>query len=170
MLSFQSALTKHASISLFLALTILAFLFPNMVHQLYSHILGRFVIVISYLAMQHMLLGVFAAFVFVSIIQQNVYHEGFTAGEESKDANPDKKEQEQEKDMAGAIDSKKLSELQEKLDEVSAVQEPNDLLSSDPTRKSDNSKKIQVDPSSKGSSEDVNASEPEAFTLYYSKY
>jgi hypothetical protein len=172
MLSFQSAITKHATISLFLALTILALLFPNMVHQLYSHILGRFVIVIviSYLAMQHMLLGVFAAFVFVSIIQQNVYHEGFTAGAESKDANPDKKEQEQEKDMAGAIDSQKLSELQEKLDEVSAVQEPNDLLSSDPTRKSDNSKKIQVDPSSKGSSEDVNASEPEAFTLYYSKY
>jgi len=172
MLSFQSALTKHATISLFLALTILAFLFPNIVHQLYSNILGRFVIVIviSYLAMQHMLLGVFAAFVFVSIIQQNVYQEGFESSAESKDANPVEKEQEKDKEMTGAIDSKKLSDLQEKLDEVSAVQEPNDLLSTDPTRKSDNSKNINVDPSSKGSSEDVNASEPEAFTLYYSKY
>ena len=170
MLSFQSALTKHATISLFLALTVLSFLFPNIVHQLYSNILGRFVlvIVISYLAMQHMLLGVFAAFVFVSIIQQNVYQEGFESSAESKDANP--VEQAQDKEMDGSIDSKKLSELQEKLEEVSAVQEPNDLLSSDPTRKSDNSKKINVDPSSKGSSEDVNASEPEAFTLYYSKY
>ncbi len=170
MLSFQSAITKHATISLFLALTILAFLFPNIVHQLYSNILGRFVIVIviSYLAMQHMLLGVFAAFVFVSIIQQNVYQEGFESSAESKDAKP--VEQEKDKEMDGSIDSKKLSELQEKLDEVSAAQEPNDLLSSDPTRKSDNSKKINVDPSSKGSSEDVNASEPEAFTLYYSKY
>jgi hypothetical protein len=166
MLSFERVLAKHATISLFLALTILAFLFPNMVHQLYSHILGRFiiVIVISYLAMQHMLFGVFAAFIFVSIIQQNVYHEGFTAGAESEEPASD------EKSKGDSIDSKKLSDLQEKLDEVSAVQEPNDLLSTDPTRKSDNSKKIQVDPSSKGSSEDVNASEPEAFTLYYSKY
>jgi hypothetical protein len=170
MLSFQSALTKHATISLFLALTILVFLFPNVVNQLYSNILGRFVIVIviSYLAMQHMLFGVFAAFVFVSIIQQNVYQEGFESNAESNDANSVEKEQ--DKEMAGAIDSKKLSDLQDKLDEVTAVQEPNDLLSSDPTRKSDNSKKINVDPSNKGSSEDVNASEPEAFTLYYSKY
>lgn len=171
MLSFQSALTKHASISLFLALTILAFLFPNMVHQLYSNILGRFVIVIviSYLAMQHMLLGVFAAFVFVSIIQQNVYQEGFESNAESGvPKTEDNKEK--EKENGDGIDSKKLSELQEKLDEVSMNQEPNDLLSSDPTRKSDNSKKINVDPSNKGSSEDVNASEQEAFTLYYSKY
>jgi hypothetical protein len=140
-----------------------------MVHQLYSNILGRFVIVIviSYLAMQHMILGVFAAFVFVSIIQQNVYQEGFESNAES---GVPKTEVNQEKENGDGIDSKKLSELQEKLDEVSAVQEPNDLLSSDPTRKSDNSKKINVDPSNKGSSEDVNASEPEAFTLYYSKY
>jgi len=169
MLSFENALTKHASISLFLALTILAFLFPNIVHQLYSNILGRFVIVvvISYLAMQHMLLGVFAAFVFVSIIQKNVYQEGFESNSES---GVPKTEVNKEKENGDGIDSKKLSELQEKLDEVSVNQEPNDLLSSDPIRKSDNSKKINVDPSNKGSSEDVNASEPEAFTLYYSKY
>lgn len=163
MLSFEKVLAKHATISLFLTLTILALLFPKMVHQLYSHILGRFVIVIviSYLAMQHMLFGVFAAFIFVSIIQQNVYHEGFTASDSEIENNTTKEDQ---------IDSKKLSELKEKLDEVTSVQEPNDLLSSDPTRKADNSKKILVDPSNKGSSEDVNASEPEAFTLYYSKY
>ena len=165
MLSVEKVLAKHATISLFLTLTILAMLFPKMVHQLYSHILGRFVIVIviSYLAMQHMLFGVFAAFIFVSIIQQNVYHEGFTASDAEN-------ENENEKSKGGVIDSKQLSELQAKLDEVSAVQEPNDLLSEDLTRKSDNSKKILVDPSNKGSSEDVNASEPEAFTLYYSKY
>jgi len=163
MLSFESALTKHATISLFMALTILAVLFPNMVHQLYSNILGRFaiVVVISYLAMQHMLFGVFAAFIFLAIIQQNVYQEGF---EEKKDSLPDDKKETEN------IDTQKISELQQKLDEVSVNQEPNDLLSSDPTRKSDNSKKIKVDPANKGSSEDVNASEPEAFTLYYSKY